>query len=63
MVAKASPPIAVVGAHMAGWSVPDIVQWVTLAYVALMVLHKLWAMGLEAYRFWVLKQRDKLSDD
>ena len=63
MAAKAAPPLAVVGAQVAGWSVPDIVQWVTLAYVALMVLHKLWVMGLEAYRFWVLKQRDKLSDD
>jgi ABC-type uncharacterized transport system permease subunit len=56
MVAKASPPLAVIGAQMAGWSVPDIVQWVTLAYVVLMLLHKLWSMGLEAYRFWVLKR-------
>jgi hypothetical protein len=58
IAAKASPPIAVVGAQFAGWSVPDFVQWLTLLYVALMLLHKLWTMGLEAYRFWILKKRD-----
>jgi ABC-type uncharacterized transport system permease subunit len=59
MTAKAAPPLAVVGANIAGWNVPDAVQWLTLAYVVLMVVHKLWQMGLEAYRFWVLKKRDE----
>lgn len=63
MVAKAAPPLAVVGAQIAGWDVPSAVQWLTLIYVVLMIVHKLWRMGLEAYRFWVLKKRDALSDE
>lgn len=55
MAAKAAPPIAVVGANIAGWNVPDLVQWVTLAYVFLMLVHKIWQMGLEAYKFWTKK--------
>lgn len=62
MAAKAAPPIAVVGANIAGWNVPDIVQYITLAYVSLMLLHKMWHMGLEAYRFWWLKKRDVQSE-
>ncbi len=57
MAAKAGPPVAVVGANFAGFPVADWVQWITLAYVILMVLHKAWQMGWEAYKFWVLKQR------
>ena len=63
MVAKAAPPLAVVGAQIAGWDVPDMVQWLTLIYVVLMIVHKLWRMGLEAYRFCVLKKRDVLPDE
>lgn len=57
MAAKAAPPIAVVGANVAGWNVPDLVQWVTLGYVSLMLVHQAWKMGWGAYKFWVLKQR------
>ena len=63
MAAKAAPPIAVVGAQIVGWDVPDVIQWLTLAYVALMLVHKIWHMGLEAYRFLVLKKRDVLTDE
>ena len=63
MAAKIAPPIAVVGAQIAGWDVPAMVQWLTLIYVALMIIHKLWRMGLEAYRFLVLKKRDVLPDE
>ena len=63
MVAKAAPPIAVIGAQIAGWDVPDMVQWLTLIYVVLMIVHKLWRMGMEAYRFLVLKKRDVLPDE
>jgi hypothetical protein len=59
MAAKAAPPIAVVGANIAGFHVPDLVQWITLAYVFLMLIHKMWQMGREAYDFWVLKKRGK----
>lgn len=57
MVAKAAPPLAVVGANIAGWSVPEWVQLLTLIYVILMVAHKLWTMGVEAYKFWVKGER------
>ena len=63
MAAKIAPPIAVVGAQIAGWDVPDMVQWLTLIYVVLMIVHKLWRMGLEAYRCLVLKKRDVLPDE
>lgn len=63
MVAKAAPPIVVIGAQIAGLDVPSAVQWLTLIYVCLMILHKLWRMGLEAYRFLVLKKRDVLPDE
>ena len=63
MAAKIAPPIAVVGAQIAGWDVPAMVQWLTLIYVALMIIHKLWRMGMEAYRFLVLKKRDVLPDE
>ncbi len=62
MAAKAAPPIAVVSANIAGWPVPDLVQWITLAYVFLMFCHKAWQMGWGAYKFWVLKQRDDKSE-
>lgn len=57
MAAKAAPPLAVVGANVAGWSVPDIVQYITLAYVVLMLLHKMWQVGWGMWKFWVLKER------
>lgn len=63
MAAKAAPPVAVIGAQFMGFQVPDLVQWITLAYVVLMFSHKAWHMGLEAYRFWVLKQRDVKGDE
>lgn len=58
MTAKAAPPIAVLGMQLMGVAVDDWIKWITLAYVVLMLLHKVWHMGLEAYRFWVLKKRD-----
>ena len=62
MAAKAAPPLAVVGANILGWPVPDLVQYVTLAYVVLMLLHKVWQIGWGAYKFWVLKQRNGPDD-
>jgi hypothetical protein len=59
MAAKAAPPIAVLGANFMGYPVADWVQWLTLLYVVLMLLHKTWQMGYEAYRFWILGERDK----
>lgn len=44
MAAKAAPPVAVVGAHAAGLTLPEVVQVLTGIYVGLMIVHKLWHM-------------------
>jgi hypothetical protein len=44
IAAKVAPPVAVVGVHWAGITVPDAIQWLTLIYVMLMVVHKAWHM-------------------
>lgn len=52
MAAKLAPPATVMGAQIAGIHVADWIQWLTLLYLALLVSHKVWGMGLEAWRFW-----------
>ena len=52
MVTKLAPPATVLGAQIAGIHVADWIQWMTLLYLFLMVAHKVWSMGLEAWRFW-----------
>lgn len=52
MAARLAPPATVLGVQLAGIPVADWIQWLTLLYLALMVAHKLWSMGLEARRFW-----------
>lgn len=47
MVAKAAPPVAVVSASAAGITLPELVQFTTLIYVALMIIHKCWHMWKE----------------
>lgn len=47
MAVKAAPPVAVVSAHAAGITVPEAIQYVTLLYVSLLTLHKLWHMWKE----------------
>ena len=60
---KISPPVAVLGAKFAGMNISDMVLWLTLIYTVLLVVHKLWRMGLEAHRFWFQKQPTSLDDD
>lgn len=52
MVGKLAPPATVLGVQVAGIHVADWIQWATLLYLLLMISHKLWSMGLEAWRFW-----------
>jgi hypothetical protein len=40
MITKASPPVAVSIATVAGYSVSDLVLWATLIYTVLMICHK-----------------------
>jgi hypothetical protein len=42
MAAKATPPLAVVGANLMGIPISDWVQYVTLIYVSLMAAHFVW---------------------
>lgn len=48
MVTKVTPPVAVVAGNIAGLSLPELVQWATLLYLALMISHKVWRM----YKEW-----------
>lgn len=52
MAAKIAPPATVAGASLAGIHVSEWVLWLTLFYTVLMILHKLWTMGKEAWEFW-----------
>ena len=40
MITKASPPVAVSIATVAGYPVSDLVLWATLFYTVLMICHK-----------------------
>lgn len=44
---KTAPPLGFVGAHLAGMSIADWVQWATLVYVLMMIAHKGWHMWKE----------------
>lgn len=50
--AKVTPPATVIGAEFIGMHVADWVQWLTLLYLLLLVVHKLWAMLSEALAYW-----------
>lgn len=63
IVGKLSPPVAVLSAKFAGMNISDMVLWLTLIYTVLLVVHKLWRMGLEAHRFWFQKRADPVDDD
>jgi hypothetical protein len=47
MIAKASPPVAVVSAKLCGITLPDIVQWLTIIYLAILIGHKSWQIFKE----------------
>jgi len=47
ILAKISAPAAVAVANTTGLTVPDAIQYLTLAYLVLMLLHKLWHMVKE----------------
>jgi hypothetical protein len=48
--AKASPPVAVAGATIAGVSVNDLVLWVTLIYLVLQIGFLLYRWGRMHFR-------------
>ena len=50
--AKISPPATVLGAEFIGMHVADWVQWLTLLYLLLLVIHKVWSMLVEAHAYW-----------
>lgn len=60
---KAAPPLAVISAQLAGLAVDDWIKWITLIYVALMLVHKMWVMGLEVYHFWKRNEPPKSDDE
>lgn len=46
-LAASTPPVAVATANLFGWSLPDLVQLTTLAYLGLLILHKIMRMVKE----------------
>ena len=49
MAAKLAPPTAVSAATLMGYSVPDLMMWATLVYTTLLIIHKLYSMGMDVY--------------
>lgn len=49
MAAKLAPPAAASAATLMGYSVPDIMMWATLIYTALLIIHKLYSIGMDVY--------------
>lgn len=47
MLTKASPPLTVVAASLAGIPIADWVQWLTFGYLIVMIGHKLWSWHRE----------------
>lgn len=47
VVAKASPPITVSIATLAGYNVSELLLWATLIYTALMIGHKMYAIATD----------------
>ena len=52
MTAKVAPPASVIGANWLGFSVPEWIQLLTLIYVVLLVLHKLFEMVRDGWKWW-----------
>jgi hypothetical protein len=44
MAAKASAPVSLSLASVAGYQVSDVLLWCTLVYTVLMIMHKLFSM-------------------
>jgi|VirMetMinimDraft_7_1064189.scaffolds.fasta_scaffold96476_1 hypothetical protein len=44
IISKAAPPIAVSGLTMFGFSIPELVQLITLVYVSVMLIDKVYTM-------------------
>jgi hypothetical protein len=44
MAAKASAPVSLSLASVAGYQVSDVLLWCTLIYTVLMIMHKLFSM-------------------
>lgn len=47
-VVKATPLGTVAGFTFFGYSVPEVIQLLTLGYAVLLIVHKVWVM----YRMW-----------
>lgn len=57
----AAPPVTVSLAHIAGYSVADIVLWLTMFYTLTLLVHKLLQIALDARAF--LRERRKNLPD
>lgn len=55
IVAKASPPITVSIATVAGYNVSELLMWATLLYTVLLIGHKLWQIWSDLKTKWACK--------
>lgn len=66
VVAKASPPITVSIATLAGYNVSELLLWATLIYTVLMIGHKMYAIATDVIdrraRAGVLERRVGATD-
>jgi hypothetical protein len=59
MATKLTPPIAVLGAHVAGIQVAEWIQWLTLVYLLLLVGQKVFQIGRSIWIHYSEKQACK----
>lgn len=50
-IAKLAPPITIAGISLGGISLQDWVLYLTIAYTILMIMHKIWSMGVD-WQWW-----------
>lgn len=66
VVAKASPPVTVSLATLAGYNVSELLLWATLIYTVLMIGHKMYAIATDVIdrraRAGVLERRVGATD-
>ncbi len=66
VVAKASPPVTISLATLAGYNVSELLLWATLIYTVLMIGHKMYAIATDVIdrraRAGVLERRVGAAD-
>ena len=62
MVAKATPPVSVSLAKLAGYDVSELLMWATLIYTILLIVHKVYVFGVDIRRNHATDRRCNAPD-